>query len=152
MMDSLPKNNCKNKILPLLLNAIKFGPNTSHAVIPIFKIGSMMTEQEYKDKFVPVVLDMFESNDETVRVHLLKNVTSLIPLLGVDVVEKRVYPHVSKGFASANPAVRESTVKSMIDIVPKVLLRVVLVYIYRIVVGKDCGRWCCQVHVGITNR
>ena len=121
-MDSLPKNNCKNKILPCLLNAVKFGPNAAHAVVPIFAIGAMMPEQEYKGKFVPLALDMFESNDETVRIHLLKNFSTLLPLLGVDQVEKRVYPNVSKGFASPNPAVREVTVKSMIDIVPKVCI------------------------------
>jgi hypothetical protein len=119
MLGSLPKKNCKFRILPQLINAIKYGSGGSKAIIPIFQIGEMMTQEEFKEDFIPKILDLFESSDRTVRVNLLKNLGTIMPHLTVDHVEQRVYPHVAKGFRDSSPILREMTVKSMIEIVPK---------------------------------
>ncbi|KAL0488709.1 hypothetical protein AKO1_015856 [Acrasis kona] len=118
-LDSLPVNTCKRKILPVLVNAIKFGSGGSKAIHAIFKISTMMNETEFKAEFIPKILELFESNDRTVRVSLLKNLNTIMPHLTNQQVEEKVYANVAKGFKDSAPALREMTVKSMIDIAPK---------------------------------
>jgi len=116
---SFPKKNCKYRILPRLIDAIKFTSGGSKAIIPIFLIGEMMSPEECKESFVPKIIDLFESNDRTVRANLLKNIKLIMPYLTTDDIEKRIYPNVANGFRDSSPIIREMTVKSMIEIVPK---------------------------------
>jgi SCY1-like protein 1 len=79
----------------------------------------MMNEEEFKSIFIPKILDLFENNDRTVRVNLLKNLGTIMPHLSQQHVEEKIYPNVAKGFKDGAPVVREMTVKSMIDIAPR---------------------------------
>jgi SCY1-like protein 1 len=119
LLDALPKSTCKHKILPLLINAIKFGSGGAKAIEPIFKISKMMNEEEFKTLFIPKILDLFESNDRTVRVNLLKNLNTIMPHLTSEHVEQRIYPNVAKGFKDSAPVLREMTVKAMIELAPR---------------------------------
>ncbi|KAL9646531.1 hypothetical protein ABK040_006525 [Willaertia magna] len=119
LLPNLPKNNIKFKVLPNLMNLIKFGTTGQKAIIPIMKIGTLLNEIEYREVFVPKVLELFEIADRTIRVNLLKNIETIVNYLSNDQVEHFVYPNVSKGFRDTSPILREITVKSMIHIVPK---------------------------------
>lgn len=48
MMDSFPKATCLKKIFPQLLNAFNFGGAGTAILAPMFKIGNLMTAEEYQ--------------------------------------------------------------------------------------------------------
>lgn len=118
-LNTFPRKCCKYRVLPQLVNTIKFGSGGSKAIIPIFMIGEMMSTEEFKDSFIPKIIELFESTDRTVRVNLLKNLKMIMPHLSVEVIEQKIYPNVEYGFKDSSPVIREATVKSMIDLVPK---------------------------------
>jgi SCY1-like protein 1 len=124
ILDEFPRNNCKYKILPLLLNTLKYGSNGSKSIVPILKIGifsqnnyfigKMMDEEEYKTIFIPSIIDCFENEDRIVRINLLSNLNSMIQFISEDIIIKKIYPNIVKGFVDTSPQLREATVKSMV--------------------------------------
>eukprot|EP01080_Neovahlkampfia_damariscottae_P002085 gene2085-1957_t len=117
-LNDFPKANCKYRILPFLLKALKF-EQKSQAIIPVFEISKMFDEVEYKEIFIPEIIDLFSSNDKYIRLNLLKNLKSIIPFIDNTIIQSKIYPPISKGFVDPVSQIREETVKSMIDIVPK---------------------------------
>jgi hypothetical protein len=104
--------------LPFLLKALKF-EQKSQAILPVFEIGKMFNEQEYKDYFIPEVIELFSIPDKFVRLNVMKNMKTMIPFLDNSTIQSKIYPVLQLGFVDTIPAIREATVKSMIDIVPK---------------------------------
>jgi hypothetical protein len=91
----------------------------SQAILPVFEIGKMFTEQEYKDIFIPEIIELFSIPDKFVRLNIMKNMKTMIPFLDNSTIQSKIYPVLQLGFVDLIPAIREATVKSMIDIVPK---------------------------------
>lgn len=118
IIPNLAKNNLKNKVLPSLIQLIKFGTSGQKAIVPVMKIGTVLGEDDYKQSFLPKVLDLFEIADRTIRVNLLRNIDHMVMYLTQEQAEN-IYVHVSKGFRDSAPIMREMTVKSMIPLVPK---------------------------------
>ncbi len=77
-LDSFPKNFSKCKILPQLINAFEFGGAGSSVLAPLFKLGSLLEENDYQSKIVPCVVKMFSSTDRATRLNLLKQVSPVI--------------------------------------------------------------------------
>lgn len=79
-----------------------------------------MDEDEYGKHFIPEALNLFDVNSRAVRIGLLKNLGQIVPHLDSKSVEKRVYPHIAKGFVDPDPMLRAESLKSMVVLVPKV--------------------------------
>ncbi|XP_064483692.1 N-terminal kinase-like protein [Ornithodoros turicata] len=123
LMENFPANVCRYKILPQLLNAFEFSDAGSTILAPLFKIGKMLSEEEYRQKIVPCIVKLFSSKDRATRARLLQQVDQFIEHLEPDVVNQEVFPNVIQGFLDTNPTIREQTVKAMVHMAPKLNYR-----------------------------
>ncbi|KAK4030348.1 hypothetical protein OUZ56_023349 [Daphnia magna] len=119
LLDSFPENLSRHKVLPQLINAFEFGNAGAAILTPLFKLGSLLTEEEYQKRIVPCVVKLFSSPDRATRVRLLQQLehfsTHLLPVT----VNDNIFPHILSGFTDSNPIIREHTVKSIIFLAPK---------------------------------
>lgn len=118
-IDSFPPDICKNKILPDLINAFEYGEAGSAILNPIFKIGKMLNEDEYRSKLVPCIIKLYQCKDRAMRSMLLQQIDSYINLLTTNVINDQIFPQIVQGFMDSNFTIREQTVKSMLHIAPK---------------------------------
>lgn len=72
LLDGFPDNLSKHKILPQLINAFEFGNAGSAVLAPMFKLGNLLSEEEYQKRIVPCVVKLFSSPDRATRARLLQ--------------------------------------------------------------------------------
>uniref|UniRef100_A0A8C4R6A9 N-terminal kinase-like protein n=1 Tax=Eptatretus burgeri TaxID=7764 RepID=A0A8C4R6A9_EPTBU len=113
-LDSFPEQHCRSKVLPLLLHAFEFGSAGAVVLAPLFKLGKLLSAEEYQKKIIPVIVKMFSSTDRATRISLLQQMELFVPYLTEQTVNSQIFPHVAVGFLDTNPAVREQTIKSML--------------------------------------
>ncbi|GFR57907.1 N-terminal kinase-like protein [Elysia marginata] len=118
-LDSFPPAFCRNKILPQLLTAFEYGNAGSSVLAPLFKIGKHLESSEYQAKIVPCVVKLFSSPDRATRVKLLQQIEFFVEHLQPETVNSQIFPNVVSGFMDTNPMVRESTIKAMLHLAPK---------------------------------
>lgn len=118
-LESFPSDICKNKILVDLINAFEYGEAGSTILNPIFKIGKMLTEEEYQSKLVPCIIKLFACKDRATRSKLLQQLDSYIDYLAPNVINDQIFPQVVQGFLDSNFTIREQTMKSMLHLAPK---------------------------------
>lgn len=118
-IDSFPKQFCKHKILPQLLDAFQYGNAGSAVLAPLFKVGKLLDTEEYQKKIVPCVVKLFSSPDRATRVKLLQQIEFFVEHLQTNTVNEQIFPHVTQGFVDTNPIVRESTIKAMLHLSAK---------------------------------
>lgn len=118
-LESFPSDICKNKILPDLINAFEFGEAGSAILNPIFKIGNLLSEEEYQTKLVPCIIKLYACKDRATRSKLLQQLDSYIHFLAPNVINEQIFPQVVQGFLDSNFTIREQTVKSMLHLAPK---------------------------------
>jgi len=119
LLDSFPENLSRHKILPQLINAFDFGNAGSAILAPMFKLGSLLSEDEYQKKIVPCVIKLFSSPDRATRARLLQQLEFFAHHLQTNTVNDQIFPHVVNGFVDSNPVIREHTVKSILFLAPK---------------------------------
>uniref|UniRef100_A0A6B2KYM5 Protein kinase domain-containing protein n=1 Tax=Arcella intermedia TaxID=1963864 RepID=A0A6B2KYM5_9EUKA len=118
LIDELPEDYCKYKILPHLVTAMDFGSGSS-VLEPLLKLAKNLNEEEFTSEVAPSVVKWFKSTDQQIRINLLENFSVFGKYLPGTMVNEQVYPSVATGFLDPNPAVRELTLKAMPAIVPK---------------------------------
>ncbi|XP_013417259.1 N-terminal kinase-like protein isoform X2 [Lingula anatina] len=118
-LDLFPKEFCKHKILPQLLNAFEFGNAGSAVLTPLFKIGKLLDQEEYQKKIVPCVVKLFSSTDRATRVKMLQQLELFADFLYPPTVNEKIFPSVIQGFMDTNPVVREHTIKAMLYLASK---------------------------------
>ncbi|XP_006860992.1 PREDICTED: N-terminal kinase-like protein isoform X2 [Chrysochloris asiatica] len=118
-LDSFPEGFCRHKVLPQLLTAFEFGNAGAVILTPLFKVGKLLSAEDYQQKIIPVVVRMFSSTDRAMRIRLLQQMEQFIQYLDEPTVNTQIFPHVVHGFLDTNPAIREQTVKSMLLLAPK---------------------------------
>ncbi|XP_069116856.1 N-terminal kinase-like protein [Argopecten irradians] len=118
-LDLFPEVFCKHKILPQLLYAFEYGNAGSAVLAPLFKLGKKLDVDEYQKKIVPCVVKLFSSPDRATRVKLLQQIDSFIDYLQPNIINDQIFPQISTGFMDTVPAVRESTIKAMLHMAPK---------------------------------
>jgi len=114
LLDSFPENLSRHKILPQLINAFDFGNAGSAILAPMFKLGSLLSEDEYQKRIVPCVIKLFSSPDRATRARLLQQLEFFADHLLPNTVNDQIFPHVVNGFVDSNPIIREHTVKSIL--------------------------------------
>nr|KAJ3412151.1 hypothetical protein HK105_002434 [Polyrhizophydium stewartii] len=105
---SFPIDFCKYKILPEVIKALDFGGGGAKALGPILKIGSRLEEADFTTLIVPIITRLFSSPDRAIRVTLCDNLASYIDRLTTKIA-----------------IVRESTLKSILVIIPKLTERII---------------------------
>ncbi|XP_052275886.1 N-terminal kinase-like protein isoform X2 [Dreissena polymorpha] len=118
-LDSFPKQLSRHKVLPQLLHAYEFGNCGSMVLAPLFKVGRLLEQEEYQAKIVPCVVKLFSSPDRNTRVKLLQQIDMFVEHLQAQTVNDKIFPNIVSGFLDTNPVVRESTIKAMLHLAPK---------------------------------
>ncbi|XP_052769512.1 N-terminal kinase-like protein [Mya arenaria] len=118
-LDSFPKQLSRHKVLPQLLHAYEFGNCGSMVLAPLFKVGQLLDNDEYQAKIVPCVVKLFTSSDRNTRVRLLQQIELFVEHLQAQTVNDKIFPNIVSGFMDTNPVVRESTIKAMMHLAPK---------------------------------
>eukprot|EP00049_Salpingoeca_infusionum_P009239 m.153101 g.153101 ORF g.153101 m.153101 type:complete len:801 (+) comp14281_c0_seq2:173-2575(+) len=124
LIDLFPKSLCKTKLLPQLQQAFQFGGAGYQVLIPMLKIGNFLSPEEYQQRIVPGLLQLFSSPDRATRISLLRSVKDFVEFLSPEVITKQIYPEVAKGFGDTHAGLREETVKSMLLLGPKLSTKV----------------------------
>ncbi|KAJ1343021.1 hypothetical protein BSLG_002446 [Batrachochytrium salamandrivorans] len=124
-VESFPIDFCKFKILPELINALEFGGAGANALGPILKIGSRLDEADFVSLLVPIITKLFASPDRAVRVTLCESLGSYIGHLSQKIVSEKIFPNLATGFGDSSAIVRESTLKSVLVITPKLSERII---------------------------
>jgi SCY1-like protein 1 len=86
-----PDDIAKNKILPKLIETYDFGDAGSHILIPMFKLGRLLDEDEYQARIVPSLIKLFSSPDRSTRVKLLERIDEFAPHLKPQVLNDKIY-------------------------------------------------------------
>ncbi|KAG9510210.1 N-terminal kinase-like protein [Fragariocoptes setiger] len=110
-LESFPTDMCRNKILPDMINAFEFGDAGSAILGPIFKIGKMLSDEEYQKKIVPCIVKLFACKDRATRAKLLQQIDTFIHLIQPNVINEQIFPQVAQGFLDSNSTIREQTIK-----------------------------------------
>eukprot|EP00039_Didymoeca_costata_P001736 m.54695 g.54695 ORF g.54695 m.54695 type:complete len:783 (+) comp10943_c0_seq1:194-2542(+) len=119
MLDKFPQVACVHKYLPKLLEAFLYGGAGSAVLAPLFKIGKLLSYDEYQKQIIPCVVKLFSSTDRATRINLLQQLSLFVEYLSAETVNNQIFPHVVTGFTDTVPAMREQTVKSMLLLAPK---------------------------------
>ncbi|KAL1920476.1 uncharacterized protein VTP21DRAFT_853 [Calcarisporiella thermophila] len=119
IIDKLPSEICKYKILNELINAFEYGSGGAKVLGPIMKIGASLSDEEYEKTIVNSIVKMFASPDRAIRLGLLENLASFVDHLSNKTVNDKIYSHVATGFSDTVPLIREWTVKSILLLAPK---------------------------------
>ncbi|VDO33815.1 unnamed protein product [Haemonchus placei] len=101
------------------LQTYEYGDAGPNILIPLFKLGRLLAEDEYQRRIVPCLVKLFGSPDRTTRVKLLERIDEFAPHLTSQVVNDKIFANLASGFLDTSPAVRESTVKAMVPLAEK---------------------------------
>ncbi|VDM44087.1 unnamed protein product [Toxocara canis] len=90
-LDIFPDDVAKYKILPRLIHSYEYGDAGSHILVPLFKLGRMLDEDEYQRRIVPCLCKLFSSPDRVTRVKLLEKIDEFAAHLTPQVVNEKIY-------------------------------------------------------------
>ncbi|KAG0231803.1 hypothetical protein BGW42_008636 [Actinomortierella wolfii] len=124
-VERFPKEFCRYKILPELVNALEYGSGGAKVLPPIVKIAQDLDEQEYDNMVGNVIVKMFASTDRAIRLSLLENLSGFIERIQKKVVNDKIFPAMAMGFTDTAPIIREWTVKSVLLVIGKLSERVI---------------------------
>lgn len=138
-LETLPPPFQRHKLLPQLLDALRFGSADAAALAPLLKVAKALDPPEYQERVVPVLVRLFAAPDRALRMRLLQQLEDYIEFLPEATVSAQIFPHVAHGFLDTNPAIREQTVKSMVLLAPK---------LPEATRGRELPRLLCRVQGG----
>uniref|UniRef100_A0A0N5CBB7 N-terminal kinase-like protein n=1 Tax=Strongyloides papillosus TaxID=174720 RepID=A0A0N5CBB7_STREA len=118
-LELFPADIAKYKILPRLIQYYEFGDAGVHILSPLFKIGTLLDEEEYQKMIVPCIAKLFASPDRNIRVRLLEKVEEFAPHMQSNDVNDKIYANLTSGFNDHSPAIREMTVKAIVHFADK---------------------------------
>ena len=92
--DDFPEDFSKMKILPELLKSAEFGGGGPNVLGIVFKIGAKLSDDEYQQQLVPVIIRLFSNQDRALRVCLLDNLPRMIDRLSQKTVNNNIFPQM----------------------------------------------------------
>ncbi|CAH8583029.1 unnamed protein product [Dicrocoelium dendriticum] len=119
LVGSFPDDVCRHKIMPHLLNDLRYGSAGVEALIPALRLLPLLSPSEFEADVLPCLVKLFTSPERATRVRLLEQLPNFVTNLPMKVVEAQIYTPVAAGFSDANPIVREATVRAMVHLAPK---------------------------------
>ena len=121
LVENFPKSACIHKLLPILLESIRFAENdtdasgASVALAPLLTVGSMIEDpKEFQKNILPPVVRLFASNNRAVRLQLLRHADAVVPKLPQSTMNTKIFDNMRGGFADSVPALREWTIRAMV--------------------------------------
>ncbi|KAI0979032.1 hypothetical protein GJ496_003415 [Pomphorhynchus laevis] len=124
MLDSIPNHLQIAGVIPLLTNRLRPIADISSdlQILPLlFRIGELMTPEEYSQLLIPTLISMYYSSDRALRVELLLHLDKYVEYLDSDVINKDLYQVIARGMLDTHPLVRETTLRSFLLLAPKLL-------------------------------
>ncbi|KAF8569352.1 N terminal kinase protein like [Paragonimus westermani] len=118
-VSNFPDDVCRHKILPHLLNGLRYGSAGIEALIPVLRLIPLVSNSEFETDVLPCLVKLFTSPERATRVRLLEQLPNFVANLPPKAVETQIFVPVCTGFSDANPVVRETTVRAMIHLAPK---------------------------------
>lgn len=118
--ESLPPEFVKYKVLPSLIKAFEFGPGGPSLLPLILTLGNTLPPSEYTSSILQPLLRMYATPDRAMRMALLEGLPNYAEKLDQKIVSEKVWPHLLGGFTDVVPIIRETTVKSILLLAPKV--------------------------------
>ena len=111
-------------ILPILISSLSYtkSPEETPLILEvIFLIGSnpSISEKSFENFIVPSMIPLFESKDRNIRIHLLKNIDSLIKHFSSKLINEKIFPNVILGLNDTVTAMKSATIVSMVSIATK---------------------------------
>ncbi|CAL0316640.1 unnamed protein product [Lupinus luteus] len=125
LAEQLPRQIVLKKLLPVLASSLEFGAAAAPALTALLKMGSWLSDEEFRVKVLPSIVKLFASNDRAIRVGLLQHIEQYGESLSPQMVDEQVYPHVATGFSDTSAFLRELTLKSMLVLSPKLSQRTI---------------------------
>lgn len=116
---TFPDDVCRHKILPHLINGLRYGSAGIDALIPVLRLIPLLVESDFQAIVLPCLLKLFATPERVIRVRLLEQLPNFVEHLTPKLVESQIFNTVSTGFTDSNPIVREATVRAMISLAPK---------------------------------
>ncbi|KAJ3100970.1 hypothetical protein HDU97_001726 [Phlyctochytrium planicorne] len=155
-LDSFPADFCKYKILvfPItaillitlqneLINAIEFGGASAKTLTLVMKIGDRLSPEEYETMIIPCVIRLFSSPDRAMRVTLCESLGSFIQYVSNKLATEKIFPNLATGFMDTSAIVRESTLKAILVIIPKLSEKIInndlLRYLAKLQTDEEAG-------------
>ncbi|VDM33098.1 unnamed protein product [Hydatigera taeniaeformis] len=119
-----PDDICRYKILPHLVNSLKFGSTGVEALVPVLELAHLLPSEDFEVVVVPGLVRLFAAPDRATRVRLLDQLPRFVDKLPRALVETQIFGPVSAGFTDANPLVREATIRAMVHLAPSLPSRI----------------------------
>ncbi|KAJ1550927.1 hypothetical protein HK096_004190, partial [Nowakowskiella sp. JEL0078] len=145
VVGKFPKNMLTHKLLPTLLHTLEFG-GMAAALAPILIISKDLSNEEFDDMVLPVLVRLFGVQDRAIRLVLCDNMNDYMGRINSKVVSDNVWPNLVIGFADLSPVIRESTVKSVLTIITKLNDRIInndlLKYFAKLQTDEEPGIRC----------
>ncbi|CAH8431440.1 unnamed protein product [Schistosoma rodhaini] len=116
---SFPDDVCRHKILPHLVNGLRYGSAGVEALLPVLRLIPLLSDSDFQTYVLPCLLKLFSSPERATRVRLLEHLPDFVQHLQTKCIETQIFGPVSAGFTDTHPVVREATVRAMIHLAPK---------------------------------
>ncbi|VDD82936.1 unnamed protein product [Mesocestoides corti] len=133
-----PDDICRYKILPHLVNSLKFGSAGVEALVPVLELAHLLSPADFDVVVLPGLVRLFAAPDRATRVRLLDQLPRFVEKLPRAVVESQIFPPVSAGFSDANPLVREATIRAMVHLAPTLPPKILNDALIRHLINLQC--------------
>jgi SCY1-like protein 1 len=82
------------KVLPELVKSVEFGGGGPKVFAVIMKISTKLSEDEYEQQLVPVIVRLFSVQDRAMRVCLLDNLPLMIDHIPQKLINNNIFPQM----------------------------------------------------------
>ena len=123
VLETLAKAPVERKILPQIAEALEFGSAPALAVAPMLHAARDLPDADFAKKVTPSLVKLFASADKALRVALLEHLPMYVRHLSDKIVEETLYERVATGFTDEDAFLRELTLKSTLNLAPKLSQR-----------------------------
>jgi hypothetical protein len=95
--EDFPEDFFKMKVLPELIKSVEFGGGGPKVFAVIMNISGKLSEDEYEQQLLPVIIRLFSSQDRAMRVCLLDNLPQMIDHIPQKIVSNNIFPQMVSG-------------------------------------------------------
>lgn len=92
--DDFPEEFFKMKVLPELVKSVEFGGGGARVFGVIMKIAANLSDDEWEQRLIPVIVRLFANQDRALRVCLLDNLPAMIDHLPQKIVNNSLFPQM----------------------------------------------------------
>ena len=121
-LDQLPRALVERKVMPLIASGLEFGFAPGAALSSLLHAARGLTPAQLSSRVVPCVIRLYASTDRATRVALLQHLDAYVEHVSNAQMET-MYEHMAGGFNDGTAYLRELTLKSLLQVVPKLSQR-----------------------------